>query len=229
LVICGVVVVALTLFFRVDTVAVTGEARYTEAEVVAATGVQQGDNLFLLNKRDVDTRIKQKLPYVEDTRINKKLPDTLLVEIVKECKTPLAVIQDGSAWLVSSRGKIVEQRDAGDAGECGVISGCQLLAPSVGTTIALSTEYASQQQSLLDLLKALESAGMLDQVDGIRLDDLSILTMDYGGRFAVELPYNGDYERKLRALQVVVDTLETNQSGTVQMTWENGEVRFIEN
>ena len=183
--------------------------------------------MFLLNKYTVANNILAELPYIEEIRINRKLPDTLLIE-VKECGDPLAVIHDGFAWLVSPGGKIVEQRGASEAGDCPVISGCQLLAPTVGTPLALATEYATQQQSLLELLNALESAGMLDQVEGIHLEDLSVLVMDYGGRFSVEMPYGADYPRKLRALQAVIDNLETNQTGTVQLTWDNGEVHFIE-
>ena len=172
--------------------------------------------------------IRTALPYVDEIRINRKLPDTLLIEI-KECGTPMAVVQDGFAWLVSPSGRIVEQLDTAQAEGYAVISGCQLLAPSVGTRLALATEYAAQQQSLLDLMAALEEAGLSDQVDAIRLDDLSALIMEYAGRFSVELPYGADYARKLRALVQVVEQLETNQTGTIQMTWDNGEVHFIEN
>ena len=49
LLICGCLVAALTLFFRVDTVVITGEKRYTEAEIREVSGVKDGDNLFLLN------------------------------------------------------------------------------------------------------------------------------------------------------------------------------------
>ena len=49
LVICAAVVMALTLFFRVDTIEVTGTERYTEKDVIEASGIQLGDNLFLLN------------------------------------------------------------------------------------------------------------------------------------------------------------------------------------
>ncbi|MFR3922662.1 MAG: hypothetical protein ACLTYN_12595 [Dysosmobacter welbionis] len=40
-----------------------------------------------------------------------------------------AVIQDGSAWLLSPKGKIVEQLPASQAGDYAVIDGCELLAP----------------------------------------------------------------------------------------------------
>ena len=96
LVICGAIVAALTLFFRVDTIEVTGMERYTAQEIINASGVETGDNLFLLNKYSVDQDIKAALPYIEELRINRRLPDTLVIQ-VQECGTPLAVVQDGSA------------------------------------------------------------------------------------------------------------------------------------
>lgn len=223
LVICGAIVAAVTLFFRVNTVTVDGQDRYTEEEVREASGVQQGDNLFLLNKYDMANDIVSALPYIEEIRINRKLPDTLVIE-VKECGTCLAVVQDGCTWLVSPKGKIVAQLEERAAAEYGVISGLQLLAPSVGTAMALATEYASQQQSLLDLLAALESAGMLEDVDGIRLDDPSAIRMDYIGRFTVKLPYGADYGLKLRTLHLAVESeyVQDNMTGTFDMMREDG-------
>ena len=61
LVICGAIVAAMTLFFRVDTIVVTGQQRYTQEEVVSATGIQPGDNLFLLNKYSVANSIAKEL------------------------------------------------------------------------------------------------------------------------------------------------------------------------
>lgn len=217
LVICGAVVAALTLFFRVDTIRVTGNDRYTE-EVIQASGIQLGDNLFLLNKYEAARSIAEQLPYIdiEDIWIRRELPDTLLIDVA-ECGTPLAMIQDGSAWLVSPKGKIVEQLPAAQAGDYAVIDGCELLAPSVGTDIALATEFANQQTSLLDLLAALDEAGLTDQVDAIHLGDLSQLTMEYAGRFTVEMAYGADYGLALRILEGAVSQLETNQKGTLRL------------
>ena len=227
LLVCAVIVVALTLFFRVNVIAVSGEQRYTEEEVREATQVAMGDNLFLLNKYTAANNILSALPYVEEIRINRKLPDTLVVE-VRECGDPLAIEQEGYVWLVSPAGKIVDQKTAGETEGYLLVDGCQLLAPTVGTPIALASEYAGQQQSLMELITALEKADMIQQATAIHLEDLSVMTMDYAGRFKVEMPYNADYPRKLRALQAVIDNLETNQTGVVQLTWDNGEVHFIE-
>ena len=216
LVICAAVVVALTLFFRVDAIEVSGTERYTAQEIIDASGVETGDNLFLMNKFSVDQNIKTALPYIEELRISRRLPDTLVIQ-VQECGTPMAVVQDGSAWLLSPKGKIVEQLPASQAGDYAVIDGCELLAPSMGTDIALSTEFANQQTSLLALLAALDAAGLTDRVDAIHLDDLSRLTMDYAGRFSVEMEYNADYDRMLQILEAGISKLESNQTGSIRL------------
>lgn len=236
LVICACLIAALTLFFRVDTIVVTGEERYSKQEILDATGIQTGDNLYLMNKNDVASRMVTALPYLKNVRINRKLPDTLLIE-VEECGTPMAIVQDGYAWLVSpgdrasGKLKIVDQVEAGAAANYGVIDGCALLAPSVGGQLALATEYVSQQDSLVALLRALEDAEMLDQVDGIHLDDLSVLSMDYAGRFTVKMPYGADYAYKLQYLAATLadEKIQDNMTGTIDLSRDDGKAHLIQN
>ena len=230
LAICVAIIAALTLFFRVSTIQVSGQQRYTDEQVQEASGIQIGDNLFLLNKYDAAGRIVEALPYIEDTRINRKLPSTLVIEVT-ECGAPLAVVQDGSVWLVSSRGKIVDQLDMAAAADFGAITGCQLLSPAVGTKLALATDFSAQQSSLLALLTALEDAGMMDRVDGIRMDDLAVLYMDYDGRFTVKMPYGADYVRKMQILQMALESeyVQDNMTGTFDMMREDGKTYLEQN
>lgn len=218
----------MTLFFRVDNIVVTGQKRYTAEEIQAASGVELGSNMYLLNKYDVVRAITGELPYIEDIRVNRKLPDTLLIE-VRESGRPFALVQDGSAWLISAGGKIVEQLPGGKAGQYGIISGCELLAPSVGTSLALATEYASQQASLLALLEALDNAGLTENVDGIRLDELSYLKMDYVGRFTVRMAYGADYEWELKKLTATLadEKIQSNMTGTIDLRLESDRVFLI--
>ena len=224
LVICGAIVAALTLFFRVDTVVITGQQRYTEEEIREASGIAEGANLVLFNKYTAANNIVSALPYIEEISINRKLPDTLRI--------PLAVVQDGSAWLVSASGKIVDQQEAAAAAEYAQIDGCELLAPSVGTRLALATEYTTQQSSLLSLLAALENRQELEHVDAIHLGDPTMLTMDYDGRFTIQLSYGADYDRKLRMLRQILDesgAIQDNMTGTFDMRGDDGTVNLIQN
>ena len=48
--ICIAIVGALSLFFKADQIFVTGTSRYSQQQVLRASGIRQGGNLFLLNK-----------------------------------------------------------------------------------------------------------------------------------------------------------------------------------
>ena len=230
LLICAAILVAMTLFFLVDEIVVTGQKRYTAEEIRAASGVELGSNLYVLNKYDIVRAILGQLPYIEDIRINRKLPDTLLIE-VHESGRPFALVQEGSAWLVSSGGKIVEQLPEKETGQYGRISGCELLAPSVGTNIALATEYAAQETSLLALLEALDAAGLTENVDGIRMDDLSCINMDYIGRFTVRMDYGADYDFELKKLTKTLesDKIQSNMTGTIDLRLDSERIYLIQN
>ena len=94
------------LFFKVDTISVSGNDRYSRETILAASGVSEGDNLFLLNKYDA-AKITEALPYVESVRLSRKLLGTLRIDIV-ECSDPAGIQQDGHCWLISPEGKLSE-------------------------------------------------------------------------------------------------------------------------
>ena len=66
--------VGATVFFQVETIAVVGSSRYTPEEVIAASGVAVGDNLFRMNKNQVSQRIRQQLPYIGTWRCSAACP-----------------------------------------------------------------------------------------------------------------------------------------------------------
>lgn len=230
LLICMAIILALTLFFRVDTIEINGELRYTEDQIRQAAGVKPGDNLYLLNKNDVAARIVEALPYIENVHPYRRLPNTLIIDVT-ECGRPMAVSQEDGVWLISPHGKVVGRGEASDAADYGSITGCTLLAPSIGTPIALATEYRTQQTSLIDLLTALEKAEMLEEVDSVHLDDLGCLSMDYGGRFTVRMAYSADYDWELQKLSKALskDAIQSNMTGTFDLLSDSENVYFIPN
>lgn len=85
---CGAALVAAatlgaTVFFQVETIAVVGNSRYTAQEVIDASGVQIGDNLFQMNKNQISQRILQQLPYVGEVSPQRGLPSTLTIQVTE--------------------------------------------------------------------------------------------------------------------------------------------------
>ena len=219
LVTCVVVVTALTLFFRVEVIRVEGVVRYTEDDVRKATGVELDSNMYMLNKFEVQRRLREELPYIEEVRIRRVLPDQLVIT-VKECSHVYALVQDDIAWVFSSSGRIVDRMERLEARYLPQVDGCQLLAPSLGTKIQTDVEDERdlRQASLMALLKAAEEAGEVGRISAYHLGDRETLSIDYAGRFQVRMPYDADYDYMLLYLKMVMAQLSSNERGIIDLT-----------
>jgi len=223
--ICTAIALALTLFFRIRTIQVSGNDRYTREEIIAAAEVKEGDNLFLMNKYNAAERIRKALPYIETVQFRRMLPDGLSI-VVTECADPAAVVQDGKAYLLCDTGNIVDEMAASAARGRMQVKGLTLTGPAVGTQAQAAEGQELTLERLLELMKALDSRGMTGDVSQLDMSDASQLTLRYLDRFDVYFPWDADYGYKLDYLLAVVEKLEVNEKGIINMMQE-GKARFI--
>ncbi len=224
LVAAAAIVAAVTLFFRLDHIVVSGNERYTEREVLEASGITTGGNLYFLNKYDVKEAIFAKLPYVEEVKINRKLPDTLLIEL-RECKAVAGVRDGQSVWLISGQGKLLEQTDALPEG-CPAVTGAALTDPAPTRDMDFGAAAAYRGGVVLTLLRESEERGMRGKIGVIDMSDDTALGMTYAGRFTVRFPWTADVGYKLESLATVVEYLEENETGRIDLMTE-GKASFI--
>ena len=221
------VVAALTMFFKVSTVEVTGSSRYRDGEVAAASGVELGDNLVLLDKYRIAQRIYTELPYVTEARINRKFPSTLVLEVTET--TAVASIQGaGGYWLLSAGEKLLEAVDETGAQDYLRITGLEAVNPAVSARLELPEDSPITLERLGQLLSAMERLEMLGRADGLDLSDRSDLVLGYDGRFQVIISYDADFDYKLLCLLETVKCLEPNERGTIRLNMkEANKAHFI--
>lgn len=137
----GAVAVALTMgatvFFQVETVAVTGNSRYSQEEIIKATGIQTGDNLFRMNKYQIAHQVLQGLPYVEELTIRRALPSTIVLT-VKEWDAVARVEAPGTSAVVQAVPQAPaepvqpDSSQAGDSADQSQAAGNQSAAGDIG-------------------------------------------------------------------------------------------------
>ena len=134
------VVLALTLgmsiFFKVENVAVAGTQKYTPWDIREASGIQEGENLLTLNEAMVAGKIKTQLPYVDTVRLGIKLPDTVNIEITELDVVYAIQATDASWWLMTSTGRLVEATTNVQADSYTKILGVQIEGPQAGAQAA---------------------------------------------------------------------------------------------
>lgn len=97
LAVAAALTLGVTVFFRVETVVVTGNTRYTQEEIVAASQIQTGDNLYALNKNQISQRLRETLPYIGEVSIRRSLPSTILITVT-EWSAVAKVEPPASGW-----------------------------------------------------------------------------------------------------------------------------------
>ena len=213
------IVAALTMFFKVETIQVTGASRYQAADIIAASGVEAGDNLVLLDRYRVSQRIYTALPYITDVQPRPKFPSTLEIEVTET---------RAAAAIQGAGGKILEAADGSMAAGYPQITGVYAKDPAVSDPLVLPEDGVITAQRLQELLSVLALQEALPQVDRIDCSSPRELVIHYDGRFRAELFYDADFDFKITCLLSAVDKLEPNQKGILRMTMSDDyEVRFI--
>jgi len=95
--------------FEVKYVEVTGVSKYLPDEIVFTSGIQAGDKLFSVNKKEIEAALKEKYPYIEKAEIKRKYPDTIRIEITQ--RKPAACYETENGYtLIDVNGNILEEQ-----------------------------------------------------------------------------------------------------------------------
>ena len=249
------VVVALTggatVFFRVETVEVTGNQRYTQEEIIAASGIQMGDNLYALNKVSIDRKIRTRLPYVGELSINRALPSTIRIDVTeweavarveapspeqaaavreelgegKKDGEPAALAQE--SWLISVRGKLLEQ--APENSTAIAVTGLTAIAPQAGEMMKVPEGEATRLEALTALLGAMEDADLFREISRIQLEATRLIVR-YADRFDAKMKLNADFGYNIRLMRAVREQMEEKYgpeaAGTIDLTQEKHEAVY---
>ena len=186
--------------------------------------MQKEQNLVLLNKYKVKQSIFDTLPYVETVVINRKYPDALILTVT-ECSASAALTGENGTWLMSDEGKILERAAQIPEG-CARVTGCTLVEPAVGAMAAFADEDSYKFERLLTLLRTAEDKQLLSMIGEIDLSDGTAITFTYLDRFTVKMPWDADIAYKLGNVRTVVEQLEANQTGTINLM-NDGRADFI--
>ncbi len=215
--IVAAVALALSVFFKITHIEVEGAQVCRESDVIRASGIQEGDNLFFLSKSDAIRGIFEQFPYVKQVRILRKLPDILVLDIT-ERKALGYVEQGGSYWLVDGTGLLLEKSVTRPEFDVPRVLGLSLINPTAGSPAVTPQEDQDRLTVLLALLGGLENQELLAGVSDVDVTKPHELKMEYDGRFTVLLGSSLDLEVKLPFFAETIKRLPSSARGTVDVS-----------
>lgn len=229
-------VFAMSIFFRVETVNVSGVNKYTEYEVFEASGIREGEYILTLSKSRISNQIMYKLPYVKKVQIGRSLPGTVNIWVEEVDITYAAEAQDGSWWLMDSRGKILESIHAGQVAGHTKLLGFTLAVPQIGEqavafeqpmeetlpdgqTVPVTVTAAEHLQAMISLLQTMEQNGILGQAVSVDVSKLSDMEIWYGNQYQIQLGDGQNLEYKLKLIRGAIDQMGDYRSGMLDVSF----------
>ncbi len=235
-------ILSLSIFFKVETITVSGANVYSAWTVREASGIEEGDNLLTFSRARASARIQTELPYVESVRIGIKLPNTVNIEITEA--SVVYAIQDvnGGWWLMTSDGRVTEQSDSASAGNYTKVLGVTLDSPVVGeqatayqtgtssgdstedsteeTIVAPVTVTAAQRlEAALQILQALEDNDIVGTVASVDVTSLSDIELWYGTRYQVTVGDTSQLDYKIACMSYAILELSDYETGILDVSF----------
>ncbi|OGP14151.1 MAG: hypothetical protein A2052_05875 [Deltaproteobacteria bacterium GWA2_54_12] len=184
-------------YLNITDITVAGAQRVASEEVLAASGIVQGQNIFSFSKDEVTSRLKAN-PWLESVEINRELPGT--IEITVKERDAIALVKLDSLYVMDSNGVIFKKFTAEEGLDLPVVTGLSKESLAAGTE--------NIETRLMELISVLtnRSGFNITNVSEIKIDadhGLSLFTLDEGVRLDVGM---GSFEEKLASFEKILGT-----------------------
>ena len=157
----SLVVLCFTVFFDVKQISVSGSEIYSNAEIIKASDITTEDNLFIIREKRVEEKIRQSLPYVDDVKIKRRLPDKVAL-IITDAKEYAYFEHEGKYYIVSENGYVLkEQTEAPE-------NVFEIITSGITGNVGEKAVFANQNEEKLinELIVLLEAKGInIDKID----------------------------------------------------------------
>ena len=230
-------VLGMSVFFKVENVAVVGAQSYSPEAIRDQAGIKKGENLLTLGRTKASGKIIANLPYVKSARIGIKLPDTVIIEIEEAAVFYSIQDQDGVWWLINSDGKVVEQTNAQTARNYTKVLGVTIYQPQAGE-IGVATEEAPIEtdpttgeavQALvtgaqrlryaLQILQQLEANDIVGDAASVDVSQIQDITLWYGTQYQVNLGSIADMDKKIVYMKNAIMQMNDYQTGILDISF----------
>ena len=198
-----VAILVISLFFRVSEIEVINASDYTDQEIIVASGIEEGVNLFFVDRFSAASMIFADLPYMDTISIRRQLPNRIIIQA--EGSAPAAYMMlDGEYWFLDRNGRALGVTTALKAEAYPEIRSLETITVIPGEDMIVEGENTIRLSYIGELLNALTGEKLIDRISWIDVKDPTNPSVYYDGRLTV---YFGEMENTLFKAALLNDAL----------------------
>lgn len=172
-VMCVGLVLVFSLFFKINTITISGDKVYSDKMVADKSGIEMGENLFKVNGEKLTEKLSKDLPYIKGVTVERKLPDTIIIN-VEAAKEVAAITTKKGFVLLDETGKVLDKNASILKENVAVVNNVKLKEYIEGEKVILTDE--KKTETLIKLFEAIKNADMqlLTEIDLKNVNDIKI-------------------------------------------------------
>ncbi|MCI9468736.1 MAG: FtsQ-type POTRA domain-containing protein [Oscillospiraceae bacterium] len=219
LLVCLSLIMAMSIFFKVGEIHVEGNSVYTTEEIIEASGIDTGDNLFFINQVFMGSRLTERLPYLQTARISRVLPNKVIISVTESSSTA-CVYAGETLWMIDHNCKLMGPTTATEADASGfvLVKGLEPIDPVVGDTVSPGVEESPKVSYLSEILTEIDVRGLNGKVTDLDISSVANPMFMYEGRFLVKLGSKNETAHKFGVLLSAVEQLSDGDAGTIDLS-----------
>jgi cell division protein FtsQ len=220
-----VVIFGISVFFRISDIMVRGVTKYTTEQIVAASEIKAGDNLVFVDPGRTAEKIRTKLPFLNEVVVEKIVPNRVAIIVTESL--PIAVVTvEGVRWILDQDARVLDKADEASADHKISVTGLTPKSATAGRPLEVDDGEQTKLLYLANVLTAIQSAGITGDVSSLDVSNIGSIKFSYAGRFTVILGSGEDVDYKLVKLRDVMERLERDDRGKIDLSQDNT-ARFI--
>ncbi len=208
-------VVCEIAFCRVKVIKMYGVTQYDTNEVIAQSGVAEGQNLLLVNAKSIESNLYSLYPYIERIKVRRLFPTTAEITIT-EATVRYSIEYNGGYVYVSQYGKLLDNKTDKDENSILLVGG--EITDNDGY-LKFNDEY--QQSAYEEINTCLNERGdEISKVTRIDISDVYNIKLLYDGRILMNLGGISDLRYKLNfGLQIAMGSgISESEYGTLDLS-----------
>ncbi len=200
----------------VENIVIEGKSRYSATEIIEASSVETGDNLFGVRENTVREKLTKGLPYVKDVSVKYKLPDTVVIT-VNSTKDKVLIVNKNKYLRLDEDGKVLSVSKTKMKDGMFRVNGLTYKKVEPGDIYEPDEKDKERYETVKQIISVAETAAGLTSgvIDVTNLEDITIV---YDSRIKIYLGTIDDIESKLSlAMRTIKEAAPDKQTGYVDM------------
>ncbi len=191
------------LAFVVRSVSVTGNTIYSEEEIIEASGVKKGVNLYSFRASAASSRVTFNCPYIGKVEVDRTVPSSVALTVTEDSPAYSAVIF-GETTVLSEGLRVLEVVPDGAAPD-GII---KLKLPGIRYSVSgrvVDFADSKDERAVRTTLEAISESALAKRIASVDLTDPFAITASCDGKYLLSFGNSTDMAKKLKAAAKVLE------------------------